>query len=199
MAPREDEHHQGVIVSTDDELEVYWRDLRLSTVEVSSQKTPLEQMLDAAALATFESLRTTYKSKGFTGGNLNEPEFLAKVVVTAVRQFMSNWYEAQKKQDLGVLVEIILEGQDVSVEDLKGFVRALPRSIVNRILGELRGQATGLHALLSIEALHRDGSLRDDYTLRIDMNKKLVVSFHPKQEEGSLSFTLQELFAGPDP
>lgn len=197
MGSRKDEHRQGVVVSTEDELEGYWRDLRVKAVEVSSKKTSLEQMLDAAAAATLTDLQEWQKTPDFNSGNGTSGQ-IAKSVVRGLRSFMGNWYEAQKKQDLGILIEIILEGQDVSVEDLKGFVRALPRSIINRILGELQGQATGLHALLSIEALHRDGSLRNDYTLRIDMNKKLVVSFHPKQEDGSLTFTLQELFPGPN-
>lgn len=180
------------------DLEEYWRDLRAPTVEVSSRNTQLEGLLDQASVATVADLRaflSTPEAYGRGGTN----ELILQMSARAARIFMSHWYEAHKKQDIGILIEIILEGQDAPVEEVKGFVRALPRSIINRILGELKGQATGLHALFSVEAHWRDGTLEEDFTIRKGMDGKIVVSFHPKESPEPLSFVLSNLFQGPNP
>ena len=84
--------------------------------------------------------------------------------------------------------------------EVKGFLRTLPRTLIDRILERLidnnGSRGTGLQALLTLEALYRDSDLDHDYELERDSNGKLVISFQldRHRNDGPVSFRLRELF-----
>jgi hypothetical protein len=117
-----------------------------------------------------------------------------------MQTFMARWYEHQKHYDLGYLMEVILESQkDMPLDDIKGFIRALPVGILSRLLNQSKGQMTGLHALLSLEVKRRSREL-NDYEIRFDPDHRLVVSFSPPdhrvRDGEALTFALREIFNG---
>lgn len=183
-------------ITSFDDFADYWADLRPEIRVRPTQKATVESDLEAVSASTLKKL--TEHLVPLQGHPLTT-ELLAQTVVTGLRMFMSEWYENQRKHDLGVLLEIILDGQkDLPIEEIRGFIQALPRRLIDRILKELRGQATGLHALLSLEVRRRDGLLRD-YTLSYDADKRVVVTFVPMDNQNpnrdAITFTLREIFS----
>ena len=125
----------------------------------------------------------------FSGQQLSEPDVLIGIVTLVAQAFVHALVDEQKKQDSTVLIQLFLESAtSLAPDDLRGFLRALPRDMINRILIGLESQPhTGLQALLSIEALWRDRSLDRDYEIRREPDGKLVVSFFPSEAPGACS------------
>lgn len=106
----------------------------------------------------------------------------------------------QRKKDSSVLIQLFLEVPSMPAIEVKGFLRTLPRTLIDRILERLidnnGSRGTGLQALLTLEALYRDSDLDHDYELERDSNGKLVISFQldRHRNDGPVSFRLRELF-----
>lgn len=177
-----------------DELEEYWRDLRIGKVVITPEAEGPEAVIDRAS-AKVEKEMVKLVTRDLAADYRAAPEkYFVPMLLKCFKLFAHALYEEQSRQDVSLLIQLFLESSSLPAEDAKGFLRALPRGVINRILKELGNSKSGLHALLSIEALWRDRSLDRDYEVRRDPDGKLVISFHPREVGYPLSFRLKDLF-----
>lgn len=186
---------------TNDDIVSYWADVRPSCVTITSAHQPtIETQLGDVSKRAETRLLTWFKNV-IPGGTQLTPELFSSAISQGVRLFMEEWYDEARKHGIGDLIEVVLDSdRDIPILELRGFVRALPRTTIDRVLRSAAGQARGLHALLACEAKRRDGEL-DDYELTRDQSGRLVVSFIPHDEgrnpnRDAIVFTLREIFAG---
>lgn len=176
------------------DLEAYWDDLR---VKRSNGGSEINAGLHSAATKATADLAAQFRQ--YEGKTLTGDDF-AKIVGSGLQLFMRHWYEELRRQDSASLVGLVLGGQDMTPEELKGFIRALPLSLLKRIAKEglVGGLASGTHALLAVEADFRENAGRD-YELRRDgLDGKLLVTMYPARLNGApLSFKLDEKFEVP--
>lgn len=178
----------------DDDLEAYWADVRpQKLVEVvRTRGSDLDGMMQLAAEQTIfdltHDIRKKHDQKPITA------EILADIVATGVRTFMVKWREALTNQNLTGLIEIVLEGQQLTAEEMQGFVRALPKSILERIASSAVGSATGTHALMSLEFIRRESGL--NYHLGTTGARIWAEFSHPRTKE-TVRFFLDETFRLP--
>jgi hypothetical protein len=142
----------------DDDLETYWKDIRRHPVVVTASDRPGDlrgQLLLASEKAGFD---LAHKFKEYNGQPVT-PELMAMIVAEGIRSFMDKWYDGLRKQNLSGLVEIVLEGQGnhLSPEEMQEFVRALPSSLIMKVVESAMGSATGIHALMALEKHRRVG------------------------------------------
>lgn len=187
-------------IITFQDLESYWKDLRPNRIDVSvAERTSVNAQLEELR-AEMTAEITKFIDTAYPPNTTVSSAMLANIMVTTITQFMMRWYEHMKHFDLAYLVEVILDAQkDLPLTEVKGFIRALPMTILSRLLNESRGQMTGLHALVACEVRRRDGELQD-YDIRKDAFGKLIVSFTPppdrRNTQSILSFSLRDIFAG---
>ena len=176
----------------DEDLESYWKLLRRPSVVkvVSSGKVSnLREGLELAAVKSEEKIRRQLASEE----GLMLP--LEGLVALCIQTLLESWREGIREHSSGSLLEIVLEDQRLPVGELKDFVRALPRSLLTRLLDQTPVDvASGLHALLAIESHFRltGGS---DYDLRRGSDGVLVVTYHCKDAKKSAIFRLDENFS----
>lgn len=112
---------------SDLDLESCWRDVRGLLIEVNSGKaSDLEGTLSLIAEKVIFDLQAKFRS--YEG--LIAHELLVEVVTLGVKDFMRHWRQTLRNQDPAGLIEIVLEGQHLSPSDIQGFVRALPRTLL---------------------------------------------------------------------
>lgn len=178
-------------MSDDLELEEFWKDLRPNRIVLVKDSTdPKGPLLLASELAAHE-LATRFAK--WVGQELTA-EILAQIVSEGVKTFIEKWSESLKEQNLSGLIEIVLEGQKLTPEELKGFVRALPDSLVERIVGSAVASGTGITALMALEHHHREGTLRTDYAIE-QQHGRVVVRFTPTGRSGEITFGLYDEFS----
>lgn len=176
------------------ELEEYWRDLRVGKIAVTPSADGPETVIDRA-VAKFQMALPDLLREAQFANNATGLGPLTNLLTESLRFFALSLYEEQRKQDVSLLIQLFLEGSaNIGAEDLKGFLRALPRSVLDRVLNHTEGSRSGLHALLSLEVLFQDGMLEKDFEVRRDHEEKLVVTFYPKEVPEPVSFRLRELF-----
>ena len=193
----------------EDPLESFWQDLRPANlaprpldeglIKVNSGKvTDLDASLEMACAKATQELSTLFARHQ---GVMMTTELLAEVVATGVRVFMEKWREGLKGSDLAGLIEIVLEGQSLPLEELRGFVRALPTPLLERVAKSALGAASGTHGLMAIEHARRAGTLRN-YTLGQDSGKLYAEFTHPQaegeQEGETIRFYLNDEFHVPE-
>jgi hypothetical protein len=130
-----------------------------------------------------------------------DPALVSRVATASVQCFLEAWYDELHHGDTASLIGVVLEGRDLTVEELKAFLTALPATLLQRICDAPSPWASGLQALLAIEN-ERRRRLSPDYLLSRDpLDGKLVVTFYPPQAHGAaVVFKLDETFEGvPDP
>src|SRR5574338_358920 len=180
----------------DTELEAYWDELKQARlVELSGSVGDFRDSLRDAAAKTAADLQLQF-FKELVGRQVGSEE-IGRLVATAVELFLKNWYEDLRHRDPASLVEVVLAGHTIPVEELKGFVRALPLSLVERIVkqGGLSDSGSGIHALLAVEWHHRQQKGVDYQLHRDPMDSKLVVTTFPAKLGGRpLTFRLDEKF-----
>jgi len=163
-------------MATDEELEDVWNEVRPSKAIKVVRNHPLN-IHEALKVA---SAKTTFKMQPRIqelDGKHTTIEILAELIVATVKTFLECWLEELKGHDLAGLLSIILEGQDMTPDELKEFVEAIPISLLERICASSVGAyATGVHALMGIEVVRRLGRLRE-YKLKKDIDGVLIVSF----------------------
>ena len=183
-----------------DSLESFWKDLRpvgpRPTVEglitVNSGKvTDLDASLELAREKTNHDLAQQFQH--YSGQRLTT-EMLAELVAAGVKTFMTSWREGLKNHDLAGLIELVLAGQDLPLDDLRGFVRALPVSLLERVARSAVGGASGVHGLMAIEHARRSGRLRE-YTLGQDSGRLFAEFGHEGHE---VRFFLDDEFELPE-
>lgn len=139
------------------DLESCWRDLRPHAFVEKEPTSKFKESLKDAYERSNE--RLVEELKGHQGQTVTV-ELLAKIVSKGVSLFMQEWQEGLRRQNLAGLIEIILEGQDLTASEMHEFVRALPYSLLERICKSAVGSATGIHGLMAIEYAHRNRSIR---------------------------------------
>lgn len=181
----------------DESLETYWDEIRYrSPIRVVKDK-PSElddQLLLACEKASFD-LRQ--QLAGMVGQPMNS-DVIAKLVTTGIRQFMSHWKEGLTGQNLAGLIEIVLEGQGLTPDEMLGFVQALPESLIQRICKSAVGSASGVHGLMAIEYHRRRGTVSN---LRVEASDGRVKVAFRGRGEGDTHFFLDDPFEldGMDP
>lgn len=178
----------------EDDLQDDWAEFRpRSPIQPAGQPGNILSGLDVAAVKAEADLReeaARYASKG--SGGLSLPQLIA----VGVRQFLRHFTEELRCRDTASLIEIIMSDSRMTPDELKGFIRALPESLVQRIVtnGATLASVRGIHGLLAIELDHRSRSRSTDYLLR-KVGSTLEVTLYPPHLNGrSVTFTLDESF-----
>lgn len=152
-----------------DEFEDYWKAIRNdSPIQlVSNRASDIKEQLEIACDKT--SFEIKEYAKQFNGQTLTT-ELLGKLMARTVALFMAKWQEGLRGQNLSGLIEIILEGQDLTPAEMKGFLKALPDSLLQRILDSAIGAGTGsgVHALIALEHHFRKNGVRNYNLGRVD-------------------------------
>lgn len=182
-------------MDSEDDLENYWDDLKPQKLVqvVSTRGSDLEGMLALAAEQTSFDLANMVKKK-YVGLEMS-PALLADIVSSGVQLFMRKWREALTHQNLTGLIEIVLEGQNLSVDEIRGFVQALPVSILQRIAQSAADSASGTHGLMSLEYLRRTAGVT--YILGTQGARIWAEFSHPRTKE-TVRFFLDEAFSLPN-
>jgi len=197
-------------MSDDDSLESFWKDLVPIRSEpppapaeglikvVGGKATDLDASLELACAKATHELAQRFEVHR---GQPMTTELLAQIISVGVKTFMEKWREGLKGQDLAGLIEIVLEGQSLPLEELRGFVRALPTALLERVARSALGAASGTHGLMAIEHARRAGSLRD-YTLGQDSGRLYAEFTHSHTQEGeegnTVRFYLDDEFQIPE-
>lgn len=174
----------------DEDLESYWATLRrASAIKVVSGKiTNLREGLELAALKAEQSLLKQVDARRFLFMPMSE------LVSVCVNTLLGHWYDGLRGHGPGSLLEIVLADQHLPVGELKDFVRALPVSLIERVLkGRPLDKASGLHALIAIE-LHFRRRSGNDYEIRRGPDGVLIVTLCPTNTGNPVVFTLDENF-----
>lgn len=172
----------------EDDLETYWNDLRKGQPEIKLAGNDLPSILEVATARTTSDLREWRKKLPGTPG-------LEELVAKGIETFWHHLTTDTKRFDIVGLIEIILSVQGLPAPELKAFVRALPRTLLERIVqSDLGVTAGGIHALLSLEVLFRDDR-ESDYTLTTIQTGGIEVTVRPRNREGELRFRLDESFS----
>jgi hypothetical protein len=179
----------------EEDLESYWGELKQATKTItlaSGKASNVREGLELAALKTSADLAQKFKA---VAGQVLTVELLTELVSTGIETFLKHWHNDLRSRDAASLVEIVLEGQTMPVEELKAFVRALPMGLIERVVkdGGLGDAASGIHALLAVEWHHRNHRGRDYELQRDHLTGKLVVTAYPARLHGEpLVFQLDE-------
>ena len=174
-----------------DQFDRFWKRLRPPRpAELDRPKTwDLIGALHRAATKADIALRDEFS-------NLNlDRVVISRICTLAVQTFLEAWYDELRHGESSHLITIVLEDRDLSVDELKAFVQALPSSLIERIVRAPSPEASGLQALLAIEKARRDARCGDFSLSRDLVDDKLVVTFNPPEIGGRpLSFKLDERF-----
>ena len=176
----------------DEDLESYWAPLRRASVikVVSGKITNLREGLELAALKAEQRLLKQVDESAHRFLTMG----VSELVSVCVNSLLVHWYEGLRGHGPGSLLEIVLADQHLPVGELKDFVRALPVSLIERILkSHPLDKASGIHALIAIELHFRRGS-GDDYEIRRGSDGLLSVALRPINTGKSVVFSLDENF-----
>lgn len=175
------------------DLEADWGSVRAPppTVVANGRKGDIKSSLAVAAAKAQAQLAAQF---GELSGQPLTSDDLARMTAEGTRLFIQHWHEAMRQTDMAGLVEVILDGQSLTVDELKGFVRALPMSLVQRIVESGMSLATGVHALMAVEFQFRRGHMPRDYALSRDLAQNLVIAFTDKESGREVKFKLTEKF-----
>lgn len=179
-----------------DDIERFWNVVRVHRVEATPETKGPESVIDTA----LDRLKTELPKvlEGYWDRDLSRHSVFTNAVVDASRILLTALFEEQQKQDISLMVQLFLEVPGKSPIEIKEFLRALPRTLVNKILIRMESNKhqCGLQMMLALEALFRDGSLHQDYEVTKEKDNRLVITFYPKERPGPLSFRLREMFIG---
>ncbi len=173
------------------ELEDFWKDIRRqpTLVVVSDHPADVKSQLLIASEKTAFALAQKFADDN---GRPLTPELLSRIISEGVKVFMEKWFEGLRDQDLSGLIEIVLEGQQskLTPAEMQGFVRALPDSMITKILATAIGSGTGIHALMALERHRRVNG--QEYTIEAISGQVMVRFTQP--ERGEVQFGLYESF-----
>jgi hypothetical protein len=183
-------------ITSMDDIERFWNEVRVHRVEASPETPGPESVIDLA----LERLRTELPKtlKGYLKGNLSDPAVFTNAVVDASKILLTALFDGQQKQDISLMIQLFLEVPGKTPVEIKEFLRAIPRTIINKILlrMERSKHQSGLQMMLSLEALFRDNQLHQDYEVTKDTSNRLQIIFYPKETNSPLSFRLRDMFIG---
>lgn len=153
---------------TFDDFQDAWKLLAPSadcTRKTSFEKT-LEQATKRAVFRISEENLTL---------DVHNPESVSNTLSRVVRIFLDTWFRELRQRDTAGLVEHVIEGQGLTPEEVKGFVRALPESFLNKVMASSGIQQNGYHLLFALEKHCRD-QIITDYSVGTK-NGRLYVEF----------------------
>ena len=183
-------------VSSMEDIERFWNAVRVHRVEATPETKGPESVIDIA----LERLKAELPKKldDYLSKKFDDPEVLTNAIVDAFKILLHALLEEQQKQDFSAVIQLFLEVPGKSPVEIKEFLRALPRPLINKILMRMERskQQCGLQMLLSLEALFRDKELHQDYEVTKEGTNRIVVIFYPKDITGPLSFRLRDMFSG---
>jgi hypothetical protein len=193
----------------EDDLESYWKDVQAATplkrMAGTGNTTPIYVAFEAAAAKAKEDMAK--EAVKFLNQPLS-PEVLSAMISVGLQKFLNRWYDELRTVDFSTLIAVILEGKEIPVSELKEFVRALPGTLLERLVGPERQEAlptrTGaIHALLAVEYHFRNNRLtmRRDYELQRDLTDDMLTVTVYTAMDAVITFRLDERFdlAGPQP
>lgn len=172
----------------DDRIDEVWDEVRTRSpiTLINPKPSDLDSIAAFASELTLadlaKAINKKYDSRPVTG------EMLADVVLMGVQTFLKHWKKALVDQNLTGLVEVVLEGQKLNADEMKGFVRALPMSLLEKIAQSAVGTPTGTHVLMSIELLRRQGKA-PDYLMGSEGRRVWVEFVHPERQQTVRFFT----------
>lgn len=173
------------------DLEDFWKDIRRqpTLVVVSDHPSDVKSQLLVASEKTAFALAQKFADDH---GRSLTPELLSRIISEGVKVFMEKWFEGLRNQDLSGLIEIVLEGQQhkLTPAEMQGFVRALPDSMITKILATAIGSGTGIHALMALERHRRVRG--QEYTIEA-ISGQVMVRF-TQLDRGEIQFGLYESF-----
>lgn len=176
------------------ELQESWAELRPPSkiIAVTGRASDMKSHLELACAKTLPVLEKytndKYNAKPVTSA------MLADIMAQGISIFMEKWHDELRSQNIAGLIEIILEAQDLSPTDMKGFIQALPLNLLDRILDSAIGLVPGVHGLIAIERALRARNIRD-YTLGKEGARTYVSFFEPNRQV-PVKFYLDEWFEG---
>ena len=183
-------------VSSMEDIERFWSAVRVNRVEASPETPGPESVIDIA----LERLKSELPKRleGHLMCDLSNPEGFTNAVVDASKILLTALFEAQQQQDVSLMLQLFLEVPGKSPVEVKDFLRAIPRTLINKILlrMERSKHQSGLQMMLSLEALFRDSQLHQDYEVTKDTSNRLQIIFYPKETSSPLSFRLRDMFIG---
>ncbi len=161
--------------------------LLLVTDHASDYKSQIE-IARAKTSFDLETFSKSYLGKELTSEVLNE--LISKYVAT----FLANWRTGLREQSILGLIEVILENQDLTPEELRKFLGALPESLLKRLLKAASDShtANGVHGILAVEVHCRDG-LVSDYTIGRESGR-FYVEFVDARTEGTVRVFTDDFF-----
>jgi len=179
-------------MTDEEDLEECWGALRRKSpiLVVRDQPSQLKDNLELVTAKTAHDLAKEcrdFKGKTFTA------EIIGTIVAKAVRVFMEHWYEHLRGQNLSGLIEIVLEGQDLTPTEMVDFVRAIPTKLVEKIAQSAVGSGTGVHGLMGVEHARRCGQL-GDYSIGRDPGSDNRVYVRFQRDGKDVEFFLDEHF-----
>jgi len=183
-------------MSEDDlDLEECWDDLRRKSPLLVVRDQP-SNLKDALTLVTEKTAwELTQECSDLWGKSLT-PAVLGTLIAKAVRLFMERWYEHLRGQNLAGLIEIILEGQDLSPSQMTAFMKAIPTELVQKIAKSAVGSGTGIHGLMGVEHARRMGQI-SNYSIGRDTGSDNRVYVRFKRGGKDVEFFLDEHFELP--
>lgn len=175
-------------------LERFWSRLRPARQVVKVEGWDILKAIEVACTKTNAELAGKLKDLDVS------PRVASEIATRAVLAFLDHWYEEIRHGDLVSLIAVILEGRNIPVGELKGFIRALPDTLLERVVQNPGPKASGIQALLAIEHdFRRTGrSAERDYDLHADpLRGGLSVTFRPPRAGGeAVTFNLGDNFEG---
>lgn len=178
----------------DDDLEDCWADLRRGRrKEAPAIEVVQTQGLEAATQLARELtihdvtqfVEKTYADKPLT------PNTVREIVSKGINLFVSRWRDIVRRQNLAALMEIVLEKQGLTPDEMREFVTALPLSILTKVAQSTNEGATGIHALLALEFVRRNHG--PDYRI-FSVGLRTRVTFPNSSGSGEVGFFLDEPF-----
>lgn len=170
------------VTPRDEDLEDFWSDLKNKPkpgLVTLAQHGSLEGTLDFACNKTLHDIRAKYEpimDAKTWGGLLN-------ALRDIIRRLKAHIEADFRARGPAGLVELVLTDTSLSIEELRGFVRALPEALLKRICeqGAASSSARGIHALMSFEWHYRQnrGRFMGDYVLIRGGDGVLEASIHP--------------------
>lgn len=177
------------------DLEECWDDLRRKSPILVVRDQP-SNLKDALTLVTEKTAWHLIQESADLKGQLLTPAILGTIVAKAVRVFMEQWYEHLRGQNLAGLIEIILEGQDLTPSQMGQFVKAIPTELVRKVAQSAVGSGTGIHGLMGVEHARRTGQI-SDYSIGRDPGSDNRVYVRFKRGGKDVEFFLDEHFELP--
>jgi hypothetical protein len=166
------------------DLEPDWQTLR-PEFEAETRETFLERILNEANEVAVEKLRGEFTDRALT------VEALVDSIGRSVQVFIDEWFKALRAQDRAGLIEVIIDEQNLSPSEMRGFVRSLPLSFLNNAAKSAFTGASGIHALLSVEYSRRAGIAKDFTIRRVGSRVQVTVR---TSDDKKLQFFLDDSF-----